>query len=74
MSRPNCEDYRQLFVNDTPLMDMRAPVEFGLGAFPTSVNRPLMQDSEREAVGTCYKKKKARKRQSHLAMSWFTVK
>ena len=57
MSRPNCEDYRQLFVNDIPLMDMRAPVEFGLGAFPTSVNRPLMQDSEREAVGTCYKKK-----------------
>ncbi|ELR63682.1 Selenophosphate-dependent tRNA 2-selenouridine synthase [Photobacterium marinum] len=55
MSRPNCEDFRQLFVNDTPLMDMRAPVEFAQGAFPTSVNRPLMLDSEREAVGTCYK-------------------
>ncbi|OLQ75274.1 tRNA 2-selenouridine(34) synthase MnmH [Photobacterium proteolyticum] len=55
MSRPNCEDFRQLFVNDTPLMDLRAPVEFEQGAFPTSVNRPLMQDSEREAVGICYK-------------------
>lgn len=57
MSRPNCEDFRQLFVNDTPLMDMRAPVEFAQGAFPTSLNRPLMQDSERQAVGTCYKEK-----------------
>lgn len=57
MSRPNCEDFRQLFVNDTPLMDMRAPVEFAQGAFPTSLNRPLMQDAEREAVGTCYKEK-----------------
>ncbi|WP_299013581.1 tRNA 2-selenouridine(34) synthase MnmH [uncultured Photobacterium sp.] len=55
MSRPNCEDFRQLFVNDTPLMDMRAPVEFAQGAFPTSVNRPLMLDAEREAVGTCFK-------------------
>ncbi|PSW21039.1 tRNA 2-selenouridine(34) synthase MnmH [Photobacterium sanctipauli] len=55
MSRPNCEDFQQLFVNDTPLMDMRAPIEFAQGAFPTSDNRPLMQDDEREAVGTCYK-------------------
>ena len=55
MQRPNCDDFRQLFVNDTPLMDMRAPVEFAQGAFPTSQNCPLLQDSEREAVGTCYK-------------------
>ncbi|GHA38269.1 tRNA 2-selenouridine(34) synthase MnmH [Photobacterium aphoticum] len=55
MSRPNCEDFKQLFLNDTPLMDMRAPVEFEQGAFPTSHNRPLMTDCERKAVGTCYK-------------------
>ncbi|PSV24112.1 MULTISPECIES: tRNA 2-selenouridine(34) synthase MnmH [unclassified Photobacterium] len=55
MQRPNCEDFRSLFVNDTPLMDMRAPVEFTQGAFPTSVSRPLMTDDERAAVGTCYK-------------------
>lgn len=55
MSRPNCEDFQHLFVNDIPLMDMRAPVEFAQGAFPTSVNRPLMADDERKAVGTCYK-------------------
>lgn len=57
MQRPNCEDFRSLFVNDIPLMDMRAPVEFTQGAFPTSVNRPLMTDNERAAVGTCYKNK-----------------
>ena len=37
------------------MMDVRAPVEFERGAFPASVNRPLMSDAEREAVGTCYK-------------------
>ncbi|MGF1686254.1 tRNA 2-selenouridine(34) synthase MnmH [Photobacterium japonica] len=57
MSRPNCEDFKQLFLNDTPLMDMRAPIEFEQGAFPTSDNRPLMTDDERKAVGTCYKEK-----------------
>ncbi|MFQ3236497.1 MAG: tRNA 2-selenouridine synthase [Paraglaciecola sp.] len=50
-------DYRALFLNDIPMMDVRAPVEFIKGAFPHSVNHPLMNDSEREAVGTCYKEK-----------------
>ncbi|PHZ58407.1 tRNA 2-selenouridine(34) synthase MnmH [Photobacterium leiognathi] len=57
MPRPNCDDFRSLFINDTPLMDMRAPVEFEQGAFPTSVSRPLMTNDERAAVGTCYKNK-----------------
>lgn len=50
-------DYRQIFLNDLPLMDVRAPVEFNQGAFPGAVNLPLMNDEEREAVGICYKKK-----------------
>lgn len=37
------------------MMDVRAPVEFGQGAFPGAVNLPLMNDSERQQVGTCYK-------------------
>ena len=49
-------DYRQIFLNDLPLMDVRAPVEFNQGAFPGAVNLPLMNDEEREAVGICYKK------------------
>lgn len=48
-------DFTALFLNDTPMMDVRAPVEFNKGAFPHSVNHPLMNDLEREAVGTCYK-------------------
>lgn len=49
------EQFDELFENDVPLMDVRAPVEFIKGAFPESKNLPLMIDSERERVGTCYK-------------------
>lgn len=45
----------ELFLNNRPLLDTRAPIEFGKGAFPSAVNLPLMTDAEREAVGTCYK-------------------
>jgi tRNA 2-selenouridine synthase len=48
-------DYRDIFLNDHAMMDTRAPVEFHNGAFPGTVNLPLMTDSEREKVGTCYK-------------------
>ena len=44
-----------LFLHNLPLMDVRAPVEFGKGAFPDAVNLPLMNDAERQQVGTCYK-------------------
>lgn len=47
--------YTELFLSDHPIMDVRAPIEFGKGAFPTSSNHPLMQDEERRLVGTCYK-------------------
>lgn len=50
-------DYRHLFLADVPLMDVRAPVEFGQGAFPGATNLPLMNDSERQQVGTCYKQR-----------------
>lgn len=55
--RPNSEDFRTLFTSDTPLMDVRAPVEFARGSFPGAVNLPLMNDIERQKVGTCYKQK-----------------
>ncbi|SMQ24912.1 tRNA 2-selenouridine synthase [Pseudomonas helmanticensis] len=51
----DCTDYRDIFLNDRPLMDARAPVEFAHGAFPGVVNLPLMNDIERQKVGTCYK-------------------
>lgn len=37
------------------MIDLRAPIEFSKGAFPSSINAPLMNDAEREAVGICYK-------------------
>ncbi len=46
---------RSLFLNDVPLMDVRAPVEFSQGAFPHAVNYPLMNDQERHEVGIRYK-------------------
>jgi len=51
----DCTDYRDIFLNDRPMMDARAPVEFQKGAFPGVVNLPLMNDLERQRVGTCYK-------------------
>lgn len=53
--RADTNDYLSLFLNDVPLIDTRAPVEFARGAFPSAVNLPLMTDDERAAVGTCYK-------------------
>ena len=53
--RDNTADYRDIFLNDLPMMDARAPVEFSKGAFPGVLNLPLMDDSERQRVGTCYK-------------------
>lgn len=49
------DNYRSIFINDRPLIDTRAPIEFAKGSFPTAVSLPLMTDSERQKVGTCYK-------------------
>jgi tRNA 2-selenouridine synthase len=53
--RPDTDDYRALFLADAPMMDMRAPLEFARGAFPSAHSLPLMSDDERARVGTCYK-------------------
>ncbi|MCO6055699.1 tRNA 2-selenouridine(34) synthase MnmH [Pseudomonas sp. MOB-449] len=53
--RPDTSNYREIFLNDLPMMDARAPVEFSKGAFPHTLNLPLMTDIERQKVGTCYK-------------------
>jgi tRNA 2-selenouridine synthase len=52
---PQRDDYANLFINDIPMLDVRASVEFEQGAFPHSINIPLMTDEEREAVGIRYK-------------------
>lgn len=47
-------DFKQLFLSERPLLDVRAPVEFAKGAFPTSVNIPILTDEQRHQVGICY--------------------
>lgn len=55
MDLPQLDDYRSLFLNGTPLLDVRAPVEFDQGAFPFAENFPLINDKEREDIGLRYK-------------------
>ena len=49
------DDLQGLFLNDAPLLDVRAPVEFAEGAFPTAENHPLIDDGERHRIGLTYK-------------------
>jgi len=48
---------KQIFVRDIPLLDVRAEGEFAKGAFPTSVNIPILNDEQRHLVGCCYKER-----------------
>lgn len=53
--RNDSDNYLQLFLNDIPMMDVRAPIEFAKGAFPCSANIPLLDDQQREQIGIQYK-------------------
>jgi len=37
------------------LIDVRAPIEFAQGSIPHATNLPILNDTERSIVGTCYK-------------------
>ncbi len=49
------EDFESIVINETPLLDLRAPIEFENGAFINTTNLPLLTNRERELVGTRYK-------------------
>lgn len=49
------DDFKSIVLNNTPLIDVRAPIEFVKGAFLNAVNLPIMNDKERHLVGICYK-------------------
>lgn len=55
MIRQDTQNYQRLFIDNVPMMDVRAPIEFEKGAFPNSQNIPILDDLQREAIGTCYK-------------------
>jgi hypothetical protein len=67
------QNIRQILASDTPLIDVRAPVEFRQSAMPAAINLPLMNDDERAAVGTCYKRQ-GRTPPSRWAISWSTAR
>ncbi len=52
---PQVEDFRRLVVEDVPLLDVRAPIEFYQGHFPHAENHHLIDDEERDQIGKKYK-------------------
>lgn len=52
---PVVDDLSAVLRHAQPLLDVRAPVEFHEGAFPSAVNLPLMNNTERAAIGKRYK-------------------
>lgn len=56
MKTVSTEEVIQKLLGSVPIIDVRAPVEFEQGSLPNSVNLPILDNSERASVGTCYKK------------------
>ncbi len=54
-NRTDTTDFKHLILNDIPLLDVRAPIEFDQGAFPKAFNVPLLDDKQRELIGKKYK-------------------
>ncbi|MFT7470177.1 MAG: tRNA 2-selenouridine synthase [Kiritimatiellia bacterium] len=48
-------EFKDLFTQDLPLIDVRAPLEFEHGAFPNAINLPLLLDTQRHEIGKKYK-------------------
>ncbi len=57
MTFKTTSDFKNIVLEDIPLIDVRAPIEFKKGAFINSINLPIMNDEERHLVGICYKEK-----------------
>jgi len=49
------DDFRSIVLENRPLLDVRAPVEFDKGAFSNATNIPIMTDEERHLIGIRYK-------------------
>lgn len=50
-------DFESIVLNDTKLIDVRAPIEYERGAMLNSINLPILSDEERHIIGICYKEK-----------------
>ena len=47
--------FEELVLRKTPIIDVRAPIEFEAGSIPYSVNLPILNNEERKEIGTLYK-------------------
>lgn len=52
----NADSFPDLLRNNTPLLDLRSPVEFSRGSLPSATNIPVLTDPQRQKVGTAYRK------------------
>ncbi|GFP76622.1 tRNA 2-selenouridine(34) synthase MnmH [Clostridium fungisolvens] len=50
-------DFKSIVLNDTKLIDVRAPIEYEKGAMLNSINLPILSNEERHIIGICYKEK-----------------
>ncbi|MBC7466338.1 MAG: tRNA 2-selenouridine(34) synthase MnmH [Bdellovibrio sp.] len=50
-------DFKAELLKGTPIIDVRAAIEFKMGSIPGSINIPVLNDQERHDVGTCFKVK-----------------
>ncbi|WP_300379631.1 tRNA 2-selenouridine(34) synthase MnmH [Clostridium sp.] len=57
MSYPLTKDFKKIVIENIPLLDVRAPIEYEKGAFLNSINIPILNNEERHIIGTCYKEK-----------------
>ena len=52
---PQIDNYRLLFTDSLPMIDVRAPIEYQRGAFPKACNLPIMDNLDRHEIGIAYK-------------------
>ena len=57
MKKISVEQFEELLLSGSPLIDVRAPVEFSEGHIPGAVNLPIISDEERHQIGTVYKQR-----------------
>lgn len=57
MNYPLTKDFRKIVLENIPLIDVRAQIEYEKGAFLNSVNMPILNNEERHIIGICYKEK-----------------
>ena len=52
---PLTNNFHNIVLNNTPLLDVRAPIEYEKGAFLNTTNIPIMTNEERHLIGIRYK-------------------